>query len=209
MRDVTVDDWYYEALDRAVADGLLKGVTPEYMAPNEKLTRAMLVTILFRATQPEGEFPAAKFSDTDSTDYYGEPLNWAVANKIVEGYPDGTFRPHQNITREELCAMMERYLATRGITGDGTNVIAGFADAGKVSDWSFKSVNTVVQKGIVQGYEDNTIRPQGNATRAEAVTMVLRAVDLPDPAPEAPETPEQPEAETPDAEVPAAEAPQD
>ena len=208
MRDVTVSDWYYEALDRAVADGLLKGVRPEYMAPDEKLTRAMLVTILYRATNPEGTFPAAKFSDTNSAEYYAEPLNWAVANKIVNGYPDGTFRPNNNITREELCAMMERYLTMRGIKGDAADVLAGFADAAKVSDWARQSVNTVCQKGIVKGYEDNTIRPQGNATRAEAVTMVLRAVDLPDPVPEVPEDTETPETETPGTDAPAPETPQ-
>ena len=208
MRDVVVSDWYYAAIDRAVGEGILKGVSPDYMAPNEKLTRAMLVTILYRATRPEGTFPAARFADTDSGEYYAEPLNWAVANGIVKGYPDWTFRPHQNITREELCTMMERYLATRGISGDGANVIAGFADAARVSDWARQSVNTVVQKGVVKGYDDNTIRPQGNATRAEAVTMVLRAMDLPDPAPVVPETPEQPAPETPEADVPAAETPQ-
>ncbi len=189
LRDVSVGDWHYAVIDRAILAGLINGLRDEYMDPDLALTRAMLVTILHRAAQPDGTFPAAKFTDTSSAEYYAEALNWAVANKIVDGYPDGSFRPNQNITREELCAMMERYLATRGISGDSKDVLSNFADAAKVSDWARQSVNTVCQLGIVEGYEDNTVRPQGFATRAEAVTMVLRAVDLPDPAPQTPESP--------------------
>ena len=154
------------------------------MAPNDPLTRAMLVTLLYRAEKPESGAPAAQFSDTASADYYTDALNWAVAQGIVKGYPDGTFRPHQKITREELCLMLQRWLSTRGISGDGTDVVAQFADAAAVADWSREGVNTVCGLGIVRGYEDHTIRPQGTATRAEAVTMLLRAVDLPAPTAE-------------------------
>ena len=134
-----------------------------------------------------------QFSDTPAGEYYADALRWAVAQGIVKGYPDGTFRPNQNITREELCVMMQRYLATRGIEGVEEDVLAGFADAGSISDWARADVNSVCARGIVKGYEDQTVRPQGTATRAEAVTMLLRAMDLPDPAPQEPETPETPE----------------
>ena len=193
MRDVTVSDWHYGYVDRALAEGLLRGVRDEYMAPNDQVTRAMLVTLLYRAAKPDGEFEAVQFSDTPAGEYYADALRWAVAQGIVKGYPDGTFRPNQNITREELCVMMQRYLATRGIEGVEEDVLAGFADAGSISDWARADVNSVCARGIVKGYEDQTVRPQGTATRAEAVTMLLRAMDLPDPAPQEPETPEAPE----------------
>lgn len=184
MRDVTVDDWFYAAIDRAMAEGLVNGVSPEYMAPNAKLTRAMLVTLLYRAAKPDTAAPAATFADTTAADWYAEALNWAIAQGVVKGYPDGTFRPDNSITREELCVMLQRWLATRGITGDGTDAVSAFADAASVADWSRDGVNTVCALGIVKGYEDNTVRPQGTATRAEAVTMLLRAVDLPAPTAE-------------------------
>ena len=193
MRDVTVDDWFYDVVDRAVAEGLMKGVRDEYMAPNDPLTRAMLVTLLYRAAKPDGAFEAVSFSDTEAGAYYADALNWAVAKGIVKGYPDGTFRPDQKITREELCVMMQRYLETRGIHGDGTDVLSAFADNASISWWAREGVNTACEKGIVKGYEDQTVRPQGTATRAEAVTMLLRAVDLPDPAPVEPEQPVEPE----------------
>ena len=194
MRDVTVDDWYYEAIDRAQSLALMNGVSPEYMAPNDPVTRAMLVTLLYRAAKPDGTAEAVSFSDTDPAAYYAAALNWAVANEIVKGYPDGTFRPDQKITREELCVMMQRYLATRGINGDGNDVLSAFVDNASISWWAREGVNTACAKGIVKGYEDQTVRPQGTATRAEAVTMLLRAIDLPDPEPVVPEQPEQPEA---------------
>ena len=193
MRDVTVDDWFYDVVDRAVAEGLMKGVRDEYMAPNDPLTRAMLVTLLYRAAKPDGAFEAVSFSDTEAGAYYADALKWAVAKGIVKGYPDGTFRPDQKITREELCVMMQRYLETRGIHGDGTDVLSAFADNASISWWAREGVNTACEKGIVKGYEDQTVRPQGTATRAEAVTMLLRAVDLPDPAPVEPEQPAEPE----------------
>ena len=193
MRDVTVDDWYYEAIDRAQSLALMNGVSPEYMAPNDPVTRAMLVTLLYRAAKPDGTAEAVSFSDTDPAAYYAAALNWAVANEIVKGYPDGTFRPDQKITREELCVMMQRYLATRGINGDGNDVLSAFVDNASISWWAREGVNTACAKGIVKGYEDQTVRPQGTATRAEAVTMLLRAVDLPDPEPVVPEQPAEPE----------------
>ena len=183
MRDVAVSDWHYPALDRAMAEGLVNGVGGDMLAPNAQVTRAMLVTLLYRAVQPEGTFPAAGFTDADAGAYYAVPLNWAAAQGIVAGYPDGTFRPNQSITREELCVMTQRYLSARGYENPGIDQLGGFADGASVSGWAIDGVNLVCSLGIMKGYEDNTIRPQGTATRAEAVTMLLRVIDLPESAP--------------------------
>ena len=193
MRDVVVSDWHYAALDRAMAEGLVNGVGNDMLAPNAQVTRAMLVTLLYRAVQPEGTFPAAQFSDVSADEYYAVPLNWAADQGIVAGYPDGTFRPNQSITREELCLMMERWLVKRGFEPIEADAIGGFSDGGSISDWALEGVNTVCGLGIVKGYDDGTIRPQGTATRAEAVTMLLRAIDLPDPEPQEPDQPVDPE----------------
>src|SRR5690606_36226740 len=96
----------------------------------------------------------------------------AVARGLVTGYDDGTFRPNENITREQLAVMTARALGA-GSAGPALT----FADAGQVSPWAVSSVSRAVALGIVTGYEDNTFRPQGTATRAEAATMAARLVD--------------------------------
>ena len=136
MRDVVVDDWFYAAIDRAMTEGLINGVAEDMMAPNDQLTRAMLVTMLHRAVKPEGTFQAAAFSDIEKDTWYTEALNWATATKIVDGYEDNTFRPNRSITREELAAIMERYLRTVGVTGDESDALKAFRDNAQVSDWA-------------------------------------------------------------------------
>ena len=179
MRDVTVDNWYYDACDRAMAEGIINGVEPGVCAPNLPLSRAMLVTILHRmAGEPAGAANCA-FPDVDRNDYYYPALCWAVANGVVDGYPNGTFDPNAGITRQELCCMLTRYLNAMGKlpAAASADALSRFADSASVGGWARQSVNAMCAMGIVVGYPDNTVRPNGGATRAEALTMLLRMTD--------------------------------
>ena len=191
MKDVAVTDWYYGALDRAVSMGVINGTAPEVMSPNAALTRAMLVTMLYRLAGSEASGTAVPFKDVQAGQYYYAPLCWAVQNGIVNGYEDNTFRPDNVITRAELSAMIARYLQSLGrALPDDLSVLERFADAGSIPDWARESMASMAALGIVGGYENNTIGASRSATRAEAVTMLLRAADLPAPEPDAPaETP--------------------
>ncbi len=207
MRDVTVSNWHYAAFDRAVSEGIINGVAPGIMAPDTALNRAMLVTMLYRMALPSGSAAAESFTDTDPGSYYYPALCWAVSQDIVRGYPDGSFRPDAPITREELCAMLTRYLRAGGHTLDTTGTpLAAFRDGDTVSDWAREDVAAMCALGVVRGYTDQTIRSHGGATRAEAITMLLRTEDLPAPQPAA--TPSAVAAEAPaadaEAEAPAA-----
>ena len=186
MKDVALSDWFYSYLDRAVSMGIIKGTDVNVMSPNQSLTRAMLVTMLHRIAQPEKSAKAAAFSDVASTQYYYEPVCWASENAIVLGYPDNTFRPNNSITRQELSVMIARYLRSAGydVKGDEAALNA-FKDQAQIQSWARADMAAMVSMGIIKGYNDSTIGANKGATRAEAVTMLLRAADL--PAPEEPE----------------------
>ena len=194
MKDVSVTDWHYEALDRAVSMGIINGTAPDVMSPNAAVTRAMLVTMLYRLADPAASGAKVPFTDAAEGQYYYAPLCWAVQNGIVEGYEDNTFRPNNVITRAELSAMIARYLRSIGHTlPDDLSVLKSFADADSIPKWARESIAAMAALKIVNGYTDNTIGPARSATRAEAVTMLLRAADLP-AAESAPEPTESPEA---------------
>ena len=194
MQDVAVNSWYYEALDRAVTMGIINGTAPQVMSPNIPLTRAMLVTMLSRLAQPEASAKDVSFSDVSKNGYYYQPLCWAVEQKIVNGYPDGTFQPNKSITRAELCAMIARYLRSIGheLSTD-VSVLDQFKDGKTVASWAKEDVAAMVSLGIIKGYETGDVGTGRGATRAEAVTMLLRAADLPEPQKPDPEPTETPE----------------
>lgn len=197
LRDVAVDDWYYETCDRAVAEGLIAGVAPEVFAPNQALSRAMLVAILYRMEGlPEGA-PACAYTDVDQNGYYYPALCWATDQGIVSGYPDGSFAPNAGITRQELCSVLMRYLSAIGKLPAETpeDALSQYADGDAVGAWARNAMNTMCALGIVAGYPDHTVRPNGGATRAEAVALLLRTVDAVEDVPEPPA--DVPEPETP------------
>ncbi len=193
MSDVTLNSWYYEILDRAVTMGIISGTAPTVMSPDMPLNRAMMVTMLYRLENPEEAAEAVSYTDAVKDSWYYEALCWASAKEIVKGYPDNTFRPNQSITRNELCVMLARYLRMLGheLESD-VSVLQNFSDGNHVPAWANEDVAAMVKLGIIRGYTDNTIGTDRGATRAEAITMLLRAADIPAPVQptEPTETPE-------------------
>lgn len=179
MRDVAVGKWYYETCDRAMAEGLIAGVAPEMFAPDQPISRAMVVAILYRMAGAPAGAPDCAYPDVNTRGYYYPALCWAAANGIVSGYPDGTFAPNAGITRQELSSILVRFLHATGkpLAEATENVLSRYADSGMVGKWAWKEMNTLCALGILAGYPDNTVRPTGGATRAEAVALLLRAVD--------------------------------
>lgn len=180
FEDIEVGAWYYEYVDRAVSKGLFKGMTATRFEPNTNLSRAMLVTILYRmAGSPDVSGLNEPFSDIDGKHWAYKEIIWGCNNEIIKGYPDGTFMPNRDISRQELCAMIARYARFIGsplITDK--NVIGTFKDANSIGNAFKDDVNALCAFGIVQGYEDSTVRPANNATRAQAATMILRFEDV-------------------------------
>lgn len=184
MKDVSVKSWYYGAIDRAVTMGILNGTDVDTMSPNKQLTRAMLVTMLYRIANPTESGGDVPYKDVKAGSWYYDALCWANEQKIVDGYPDNTFRPNVEIKRSELSAMLARYLRMLGHElSDDVSVLDRFKDSKSVPGWAKSDVAAMVSLGIIDGYEDNTVGASRGATRAEAVTMLLRAIDIPLPEP--------------------------
>lgn len=164
--------WAEAPVLKLVSLGAVTGFEDGTFRPHLNVTRAQFTVMLSRAM---GLRPVAE-PDLDYTDavpdWAAGYVAAAAARGLVTGYDDGTFRPDENITREQLAVMTARALGA-GAPGSALT----FADADQVSPWAVDGVSRAVAVGIVTGYEDNTFRPQGKATRAEAATMISRLVD--------------------------------
>ncbi|MEG2583469.1 MAG: S-layer homology domain-containing protein, partial [Oscillospiraceae bacterium] len=176
--DVSMNDWFYDSVKYAYNNKLLKGVSDNEFAPNSELTRAMLVTVLYRA---EGE-PEVKsnvsFNDVLDDSYYVKAVAWAKENGIVTGITDNEFAPEENIKREQIAAIMFRYAKLKGNITEGeatTNLT--YKDSGDVSDWAIEAVMFCTLKGIMHGNENNKFMPLDNATRAETAAISQRCME--------------------------------
>lgn len=178
--DVPNTSWYFDEADRATTLGIFKGTDVYCFSPDGKLTRAMFVTTLYRLIQSKDAGVTAQktqsFTDVPDGQWYSEAAAWAAENGIVLGYSDGTFRPEQNITREEMCVILDRLLDKIGKETDGTP--KNFADADSISAWAKESVDRMSACGIVNGQNGNRFAPLSSSTRAEAATVLLRLYDL-------------------------------
>ncbi len=169
--DVNTGDWFVQYVQYAHDKGIMNGVGNYRFAPNENLTRAQIAQILYaQAGSPEvsGEMV---FKDVTADQWYYKAVLWASQNGITGGYADGTFRPNSNITREQLARMLYAHAGTPAVSGD----LSGFADGNKVSDWAKDAVIWATSSHIINGVKINNalcVSPQGNATRAEAATMM-------------------------------------
>ncbi len=172
--DVKPTDWFYDAVYDVVNKGLMKGTSETTFSPQLGTTRAMLVTILYRlAGEPQAGQTAA-FSDLESGSWYVDAVAWAAQNGIVNGYQDGTFKPNQDLTREQLVTMLYRYAQFNGQDVSAKVDLSGYTDSASISPYALDAMQWAVAKGIIKGVGDNKLAPQGSATRAQIATMMSR-----------------------------------
>ena len=173
--DVTEKDWFYDAVNYATSHKLMNGVSDGLFAPNEPMTRAMLVTVLWRY---EGSPEEGKnvFTDVPDGQWYAKAVAWAAENGIVGGVGDGKFDPNGNITREQMAAILFRYANKKGFDVTARGDLSKFPDAGKVSDWAKDPIAWAVAGGIIGG-SDGKLLPQGSATRAQVATILMRFIE--------------------------------
>ena len=172
--DVFEEDWFYNPVMLSYHYGFIKGIDKTHYAPKDKLTRGMLVTILWRM-EGEPNTNLNKFPDVKSSDWYYQAVNWAASNGIVHGYQTGKFGPKDNITREQLAAILMNYAKFRGKDVSArANNISKFSDFNKTSSVFKDAVSWCIANKIISGKENGTkIDPKGTATRAEAAAMLI------------------------------------
>ena len=176
--DLSGDAWYSDSAKYVLENGLMKGVTDTTFAPNENLTRAMLVTVLYRAENEPATNRSIPFSDVDMGAYYASAVSWAKQNGIVNGVTENEFAPKIDITREQITTIMHRYAMYKGDdveSGENTNILS-YDDSDSISDYAKASLQWATGSGLIKDKTESTLNPLDNATRAEAATIFYRFV---------------------------------
>lgn len=170
FNDVAEDAWYYEFVKSVAENGLMNG-TGEGFDPSGKLTRAMLVTVLYRMSGSDPVEPTHKFDDVDSALWYAEGIAWGYANGVISGYSDSEFAPNKYVSRQEMAAMIARYAKLCGMELTG-EFLTLFNDDSDIADYAREAVYGLREKGILSGRDGNVFDPNGTATRAETAKVI-------------------------------------
>ena len=172
--DVAESDWFYDAVRYAYENGLMGGVGDNLFAPNNPTTRAQLVTILYRLEGEPAVTGQSGFTDVEADTWYTDAVIWAAEEGVVNGVSETQFAPGNNITREQLATILFRYAQAKGYDVFPRADLSGFPDAGDILPYAQEAMAWAVAEGLLQGFEDDTLRPQGNATRAQIATILMR-----------------------------------
>lgn len=172
-QDVEKTAWYHDAVDFAVQNGIMNGVSDTAFAPNDKLTRAMLATILYRIDGDSGshEHP---FTDVEKGSWYEKAVAWAYSSGVINGTGATTFAPNENVTREQAAAMLYRYTAYCGEKTDVAGDLSAFRDADSISAYAVEPMRWAVGMQILNGKGDGILDPTGTATRAEITKIIMK-----------------------------------
>ncbi len=176
--DVKATDWFYANVQYVVENKLMNGVAEDTFAPNDTLTRAMLVTVLYRKEGEPATNRSIPFADVDMGAYYANAVSWAKQNGIVNGVTENKFAPDANITREQIAAIIFRYAQYKGMETVTSEENLHFADANEISEYAVSAMNWSVGTGLMKGKSTTTINPKENATRAEIAAILQRFIEF-------------------------------
>ena len=180
FKDVPQTAWYYEAVKEAFDNGRMSGMSEEIFNPETDITRGMFAYAIYnREGLPETKAKNT-FTDVKKDSYYETAIAWATDNGIVSGYDDKHYGPDDPITREQMVTMLWRYAKFKDYdvsVGEDTNIL-DFTDAVDISQWAVSAVQWTVGDGIIKGFEDVTIRPQNNASRAQMAVILNKIAGL-------------------------------
>ena len=172
--DVEENGWYHTGVDFMVRNGFMNGVADDAFDVDGNLTRAQLVTILYRiAGEPEST-ATNPFADVADGQWYTNAVIWAAENGIVKGVNTTTFAPNDQITREQIATILFRYAKAEKVEGK----LAGFPDAEKVSNYAADAMAWAVEQGLINGISESDgktyLAPQETATRAQIAVILMR-----------------------------------
>lgn len=180
--DVEKSDWFYPYVEYVAGKDYMKGISSTQFAPMMEMNRAMFVTVLYRLDNPKGVSSQSNFVDVPSDTWYTQAVNWAAANKIVNGIGGDKFAPDDSITREQICTIVARYVEYRakkdGKTYKTTEKEKTFPDADQIGEYAKEAVKKCQMWGLIEGNEKGYMNPLNTATRAEVAAIVQRLDDL-------------------------------
>ena len=177
FNDVKAGDWFASAVDFAGSHALLQGVGEGSFAPKSPMTRAMLVTVLYRLEDEPAASGMVRFDDVETGSWYADAVSWAAEEGIVLGSGSG-FDPSDSITREQIAAILYRYAQYLGIDVSAKGSVSRFGDGSQVSAWAADAMAWAVEAGLFRGDDHGNLNPGSNAARAEVAMLLERLVKL-------------------------------
>ena len=175
--DVSGSDWFYNDVRYVYEKGIMDGTGADRFSPNVPLTRAMIVTILYRMAGSPSVSGSSDFTDVAAGKWFAKAVAWAAANGIVNGYGSGLFGPNDPVTREQLAAILYRYAVYGGMTAVTLEENLGsFADTAQLSAYAIQAMNWAVGQGLINGSGSNLV-PKAQATRAQVAAIIHRYLE--------------------------------
>ena len=169
--DVQAGAWYADAVKYVFDQGLMSGMSAQEFGPDGQVTRGQVVTILWRlAGSPT--VSGKTFTDVSASVWYADAVAWASANGVVSGYESGLFGPEDQVTREQLAAILYRYAQLSGKDTDQTADLSGYTDSVTISAWAPQALKWAVGSGLISGTGTHTLSPRGTATRAQIAVIL-------------------------------------
>lgn len=175
--DVKESDWFFKGVEYVVDKDIMSGVSENEFAPAGKLTRAMLVQMLYNMESRPACDAENAFIDVPVGQWYTDAVIWANDAKIVSGMGEGLFAPNMEITREQMVAMLYNYAKYKGYDVTASADLSAFADTASVSTWAQPAMQWAVAEGYISGMGDSQLAPQGTATRAEIASVIMRFME--------------------------------
>ena len=175
--DVAEDDWFYEAVEFVCSNGLFNGTNDTLFSPDMPMTRAMLVTVLYRLEGEPVVTGTNSFEDVESGLWYADAVIWASNNSIVAGYGDGLFGINDHVTREQLATILYRYAKYKGYDVSAGIDLSVYTDVDHISDWASRAMKWANAEGLITGVTSTALEPLGSATRAQVATIFMRFAD--------------------------------
>ena len=177
FKDVDTSKWYHEHVDYVLENNLMNGTSTTTFKPNDTITRAMVVTILYRMAGEPKVSGKPSYSDVPANKWFSDAIKWATDNGVATGYGNGKFGPSDPVTREQMATFLIRYAEYKGKDTSPVGSLNGYTDAGKVHSWAADAMKWAVGNGIITGKPNSILDPGGKASRAEFATIVHRYLD--------------------------------
>ena len=176
--DVSSEQWFAPYVWQLAEQRIVSGISKYSFQPSSLITRAAFVTILGRMCHAEPMTPTEeRFSDVPVQEWYAPYVEWASEAGIVNGYSDGSFRPNQSVSREQMAAMLFRFMEYEGYEAVESGEAEAFRDEAEISDYALEAVRRIRAEGIINGRENQCFDPTGTATRAEACAVACRLLE--------------------------------
>ena len=167
--------WAENDIYSGVKNGLFTGISDTIFDPDGTVTRAMAVTVLGRFSKDEIVASNTEFTDVTTEKYYANYVSWGAENGVVKGISETEFAPESAVTREQISAMIVRYLNYKEIPlPTGSEKIKEHSDYEQISDYAKEDMAICYEMGLIKGHDSGLIEPNGNLTRAQLASIMAR-----------------------------------